>query len=72
LAIAAQEWLKANDLSNKLEAFVVAAAGNIDEDNVLFPVDPIGSLLNALSGYLNSEGTRKIEYLAYLKRCKKH
>ncbi len=56
VAIEAEQWLKANDLSNQLEAFVVSAAGNIDEDNVLYSVDPFDLIGELLTIYLNTPG----------------
>ena len=58
MAIKTGKWDDANDLSNELENFVVTAAGNIDEDNVLFPVDPFDAIGDALNVYLNSQGNR--------------
>jgi len=58
LAIVQEDWLNANNLSNDLENFVVAAAGNIDMDNILYPSDPIAPLIMSLSQYLNSPAVR--------------
>lgn len=55
-AINAEQWDQANDFSNILESFVLNASGNIDLDNILYPVDPMQDLFGPLDEYLNSEG----------------
>uniref|UniRef100_A0A6B2L691 Carboxypeptidase n=1 Tax=Arcella intermedia TaxID=1963864 RepID=A0A6B2L691_9EUKA len=57
-SILSEDWLKANDLSNTLENYVVGASG-IVEDNVGYDVDPIAPYAIALDTYLNSEAVKK-------------
>jgi len=52
-AIEEEQWISANNLSNSLEAFVLNACGNVDIDDVLFDVNPLNDLIDALTTYLN-------------------
>jgi len=58
-AVANEQWIDANNLSNDLEAVVLTAAGNVDIDNVLYPVDPLGNLIGVLVSYLNRPDVKK-------------
>jgi hypothetical protein len=55
-AIEKQQWKDANDLSNKLEAYVVEAAGGIDIDDVMNADSPIDNVIAAMTTYLNKPG----------------
>jgi hypothetical protein len=56
-AIKSGDWLRANDLSNKLEDYVVTRA-HVDEDNILFPSDPMADQEKALHEFLNQPGVK--------------
>eukprot|EP01102_Stenamoeba_stenopodia_P016417 TRINITY_DN5740_c0_g1_i3.p1 TRINITY_DN5740_c0_g1~~TRINITY_DN5740_c0_g1_i3.p1 ORF type:complete len:472 (+),score=127.60 TRINITY_DN5740_c0_g1_i3:47-1462(+) len=49
-----EDWKRANQLSNKLEAYVTNHAG-VDEDNVLYSTDPIMPYAEILNVFLNSD-----------------
>jgi light-regulated signal transduction histidine kinase (bacteriophytochrome) len=57
--ILAEDWKKANELSNQLEAVIVNAAG-VDEDNILYGQDPMQGDIDAMITWLNENSTREI------------
>lgn len=52
-------WDYANDLSNELEGLVVNAA-HIDQDNFLYPSDPMNAIINVMPNYLNQPSMRQL------------
>jgi carboxypeptidase C (cathepsin A) len=59
-AILSKQWLAANDLSNKLEDFVVKAGGGYDEDDILYGYAPMAELMKGLVKYLNDPETKNM------------